>query len=71
MRSVRGVMTIVQEDRFRLVTEDGRGLLLTLSRRANVGYGELERLVRERTPVRVAYEGEPDHGGVAVRLARD
>jgi hypothetical protein len=70
MTTARGVITIVQEDRLRLMTEDGRGLLLVLSRSAAVDGGSVERLQREGAPVSVEYDGDPDHGAVATRVKR-
>jgi hypothetical protein len=56
----RGRIAVVQEQRFRLTTEDGRSLLLTLAHDAAVGAGALCRLRDARTPVEVEYTGEPN-----------
>ena len=68
--TVDGVVTLMQEDRFRVETRDGRGALFTLSREANVGVPDLERIVGTGEAVRVSYVGEPDVGATAVRVER-
>lgn len=60
----------MQEDRFRLETSDGRGMLSSLGRHANAREQDVERLVAARIPVRVTYTGEPDVGAIAMRLER-
>jgi hypothetical protein len=57
--TVTGRIIVVQEMRFRIVTDDGRGFLFTLARNANVGAGELHRLHARDAPVRIIYAGEP------------
>jgi hypothetical protein len=59
-RTARGNITIVQEQRFRLVTDDGRGLLLTLAYDAYAPNGDLQRLHDSNTRVIVEYTGEPN-----------
>jgi hypothetical protein len=44
MQSERGVITAVQEGRFRLLTDDGRVLLLVLSRKASLEPQDLPEL---------------------------
>ncbi len=58
-KTVAGRIIVVQEMRFRLVTEAGLGYLFTLARNANVDTTELRRLHARNTPVRVSYEGVP------------
>jgi hypothetical protein len=60
MNRVVGHITIVQEDRFRLVTDDGRGLLLTLKHNAGVTDEALRRLRDDQQRVAVNYDGEAD-----------
>jgi hypothetical protein len=57
---VIGRITIVQEERFRLVTPDGRSLLLTLAHSANVDPADLHRFRQGGAAVRVVYDGAPD-----------
>jgi hypothetical protein len=57
---VQGMIAIVQEERFRLITGDGRGLLLTLARNAPLDNRDLQRLYYEGLPVEVEYSGEPN-----------
>jgi hypothetical protein len=65
---VRGVITIAQEDRIRLVDAAGRGYLFILGKRVRRSLPELWQLARERRPVTVAYVGPPDLGAVATAL---
>jgi hypothetical protein len=68
-KQARGTIAVVQEERFRLVTDAGAGLLLTLSHKANVTPEDLWRYHRERTHVAVDYSGEPNlANGVAHRV---
>jgi hypothetical protein len=65
---LQGIVTLVQEDRFRLVDDQGRGYLFTLGRGNGVGLRELHLWCAERTPLEVEYRGAPDLGAVALRL---
>lgn len=65
---VRGVITVVQEDRIRLVDAAGRGYLFILDRRVRWSLPDLWRLARERQPVTAVYVGPPDLGAVAIAL---
>lgn len=58
--TVQGKISIVQEERFRLVTGDSQVLLLTLAERAPLEIADLERFRDEGTKVEVEYEGEPN-----------
>jgi formate dehydrogenase major subunit len=65
-KEVQGRITLVQEQRFRLVTDDGRVLLLTLAHNADA---DLRRLQQSGASVRVEYDGEPNFSsGVAHRV---
>jgi hypothetical protein len=55
-----GHITVVQEQRFRLVTDTGQGLLLTLAHNAPVGENDLQRWHQAKTHVAVTYEGQPN-----------
>lgn len=70
--TVQGVITIVQEDRFRLMDGRGRGYLFTARRRA-ASMDELERWRDERRPVTVRFRGIPDMGAraLSIDVARD
>ena len=57
--TIAGRIIVVQEMRFRLVTEDGRGFLFTLARNANIDTAELRRLHARDIPVVVSYTGVP------------
>jgi hypothetical protein len=65
---IQGQITIVQEDRFRLLDEQGRGFLFTLGRKSGLSARDLHAWNRARTPVTVQYEGPPDLGATAVRI---
>ena len=55
-----GTIAVVQEERFRLITDDGQGLLLTLSRKAPVTPEDLWRYHRQASHVTVEYSGQPN-----------
>jgi len=65
---VRGIITVVQEDRFRMEDAQGHGFLFILGRRAGSSLGDLHRWSGGQVPVTVQYEGPPDLGAVAVRV---
>ena len=66
MQTATGVITVMQEQRFRLLTPKGQGLLLTLAHNASLAGCDLWRLHRANIPVVVAYRGEPNlESGVA------
>ena len=56
---VRGRLIQVQEQRFRVVLDDGPTYLLTLAHNAAIDPTELQHLMRTGTQVTVEYEGEP------------
>lgn len=60
MPTVQGYITVVQEGRFRVVADDGRGLLLTLASNARAEPLDLERLEHAHARVTVDYSGEPN-----------
>jgi hypothetical protein len=59
-QTAAGHITVVQEQRFRLVTDTGQGLLLTLAHNAPVGENDLQRWHQTKTHVAVTYEGQPN-----------
>jgi hypothetical protein len=65
-----GCIISIQEQRFRLLTEDGQVYLLTLSPSAAVDDAELAELHRRRTQVTVDYQGQPNLAGGVVRKLR-
>jgi hypothetical protein len=65
---VRGAITVVQEDRFRLEDALGHGFLFILGRRAGASMADLHRWSDGQVAVAVQYEGPPDLGAVAVRV---
>ena len=73
MRSQRhtttGAILVVQEQRFRLLTDRGQGLLLTLSHTAPVQMDDHCRWHATRMLVTVKYTGEPNlTSGVAYQV---
>ncbi len=68
-RTVTGHINVVQEERFRLMLDDGRNFLFTLGHGAGVDQPGLERLKKSGAHLRVEYSGEPDEvSGVAERV---
>lgn len=63
---LQGVITIVQESRFRLQDAEGRGYIFTL--RAGLDASRLRRYEQHNTPVTVIYTGKPDTGAVATSV---
>ena len=59
-RSLVGRITVVQEQRFRLTTEDGRSFLFILDRKSPVQLPAVYRLREFHTLVRTEYSGEPN-----------
>ncbi len=57
-RIATGTIAVVQEERFRLVTDDGQGLLLTC--KSGLDGGDLCRWHANQAHLRVEYEGEPN-----------
>ncbi len=68
IHEVRGVVVLAQEDRFRLQTEDGCSMLMTVEAGTGAGIEELEKLAGSGNVIRVRYKGEPDAGAVAVEI---
>ena len=60
LQAVTGLLLAIQEERFTLVADDGRVLLLTLSNRAPIRLSTLKRFHDANTRVRVFYSGEPN-----------
>ncbi len=56
----QGTIAVVQEQRFRLITDAGQGLLLTLAYDAPLDEGDLHRFHDTGAHVVVEYEGEPN-----------
>ena len=67
---VRGVITIIQEHRFRLEDELGRGYLFTLGWEAGTSIEDLAVWSDQQIPVTVEYQGPPDLGAVAKSVRR-
>jgi hypothetical protein len=64
-----GRIISVQEQRFRLLTDDGQVYLLTVSPSAMVDNAELADLHRRQARVEVEFQGQPNlAGGVARKL---
>ena len=56
----QGIIAVVQEQRFRLITDAGQGLLLTLAHDAPLDITDLQHLHETMTHVDVEYEGDPN-----------
>ena len=68
---VAGLVTIVQEDRFRLTDSQGRGYLFKLGKKSGVTMDDLHAWQQGGVPVRVQYAGPPDLGAVAEQVKVD
>jgi hypothetical protein len=68
MRSVRGVISAVQEGRFRFVTDDGRIMPFVLSHKAGAEPQDLPPLQAAAARIRVDYE---DSGHLIAVIADD
>jgi hypothetical protein len=55
-----GIITLVQEGRFKLVTDEDRVMHFVLAHNASIEPQDLPPLARAQTPVRVAYT-RPKH----------
>jgi hypothetical protein len=67
--TAQGYITVVQEQRFRLITDTGQGLLLTLAYDAPLDSDDLQNIHKANMHVIVEYEGEPNREtGVAHSL---
>jgi len=65
-RCLAGRITVVQEQRFRLTSDDGRSFLFILDRKSPVQLPAVRCLKESDIPVRVEYSGEPNTGsGIA------
>lgn len=68
LREERGRIVLVEEDRFRLETEDGRSFLFVLGSGAGRSMDEMESLAGSSRLVEVRYEGQPEAAPVAVEV---
>ena len=60
MRTMDGIVTLVQESRFQLVDDQGIGHLFILSHSASAEPSQLGPLQIRQARVRVSYENAPD-----------
>ncbi|MBN8875535.1 MAG: hypothetical protein J0H67_22085 [Rhodospirillales bacterium] len=67
MQTLEGIVTVVQEGRFLLTTDDGRTQLLVLSYAAAAEPAQLAALQRAQSRVRVACTPAPDQIGWVAR----
>ena len=65
-----GTIVGVQEMRFRLITDDGKGLLLTLGHNSPVSANDLMRWHKSNTRVVVVFNGEPNYQSTVVQSVR-
>lgn len=69
LKDVTGRIIFVQEERFRMVDDEGRSFLFDLSYKAPVSHDDLVAWSRAKARLRVEYEGEPEmESGVAHRV---
>lgn len=69
-RYLAGRIIVVQEERFRLTTDDGRSFLFVLDRKSPVHISAVRRLQKAHTEVRVKYSGEPNTGSGIAHLVQ-
>ncbi len=68
-RVCRGYILAVQEYRFNFLSDEGQGLLLTLSRFAPIGPDKLSMWHNQKAHLQVEYIGEPNLvSGVAQKV---
>ncbi len=60
MQRATGTIVAIQEERFRLETERGVGLLLTLANRSLISVERMEEWFCAGTQVTIEYRGEPN-----------
>ena len=59
MRTMDGIVTLVQESRFQLIDDQGIGHLFVLSHSASAEPSQLVPLQKQRARVRVSYKVSP------------
>ncbi|HEY1267083.1 MAG TPA: hypothetical protein VGH16_07485 [Candidatus Binatia bacterium] len=60
MKTIAGRIAIIQEQRFRLIADNGRGFLFTLPHDSRLTYDDLSRVRDKSQRLVVEYEGEPN-----------
>ncbi|HEY1374782.1 MAG TPA: hypothetical protein VGH50_20080 [Candidatus Binatia bacterium] len=60
MKRIAGHIAIVQEQRFRLVADNGRGFLFTVPHNSTVTHDDLLRFRDKSQRLVVEYDGEPN-----------
>lgn len=65
-----GTIIGVQEMRFRLFTDEGKGLLLTLGHNSSISIDDLKNWHRTNARVVVIYDGEPNFKSAVVHTVR-
>jgi len=60
VNTIKGRIIAIQEERFRLLSAEGQGYLLTLSKHASTQPQDLERWRKGDTLVEVRYRGQPN-----------
>jgi hypothetical protein len=71
LRNTAGRIVAVQEQRFRLLTDEGQVVLLTLARDARLDGPSLAELYRHRAHVAVAFSGQPNLTGGLAHAVRE
>ena len=69
--TARGHITLVQEDRFVLLTDGGEALLCTLAHDVHLPTGELRRLHAAGVRVVVAYDQQPGLASCVAHSVRE
>jgi len=69
-RVLAGYVTVVQEQRFRLLTDNGRACLFTLGRKSSLQPAALRRIQKSRSRIWIDYSGEPNTASAVVHEIR-
>ena len=71
MHVVIGHITLIQEQRFRLVSGNGDGFIFTLSRKSSARLSDLQQFLKSHATIRVEYSGAPNtRSGIANAVTR-
>ncbi len=68
-KMIKGRLILFQEERIRMVDEQGKSFLFDLSHGVSVKSEDLTNWINAKTPLTVSYEGEPEtESGVAYSI---
>lgn len=70
IQSITGTLIAIQEERFRLETENGEVYLLTIANRAPVDYRQMVEWYQNNVPVTAQFQGESNTVTGIVHIVR-